>query len=216
VLDLTRVLSKTEIRSILDWLHHRRRRGPNVEVNKTIFRLSCCCGLRCIELVGLNMGDVILAGERPYLRIRKEITKGKRNVCPSNPTGKDMRRARKVPLYWDSGTLADITAYKALRANVVGNDLHAPFLAKGTEGGGQRLTRVNASRRWRSLMRTVLGAERARHLGVHAGRHTFPSMASIAGRSLAECMHALGHTNPATTARYLHAFESETAVDVFA
>lgn len=215
MLDLTRVLSKAEIATILSWLHHRRRRGPNVEINRTIFRLSCCCGLRCMELVALNMGDVVLSGERPFLRICKTATKGKHNISYSNPTGKDYRKARKVPLWWDAGTLADITAYKALRTPRAGGDLDAPFLVRGATGGGKRLTKDGAAKRWRSLMRTVLGTERARELGIHCGRHSFPSHASVAGRSLMEIVNAMGHTNPATTAKYLHAFESERAVDVF-
>jgi hypothetical protein len=31
-----------------------------------------------------------------------------------------------------------------------------------------------------------------------------------------EIVNAMGHQNPATTAKYLHAFEAENAVDVFA
>jgi integrase len=108
MLDLTRVLSKQEITSVLTWLHHRRRRGPNVEINRTVFRLSCCCGLRCLELVSLNMGDTVTTGDRPYIRIRKTGTKGRHNISPSNPTGKDYRKARKVPLWWDAGTYADV------------------------------------------------------------------------------------------------------------
>jgi hypothetical protein len=30
-----------------------------------------------------------------------------------------------------------------------------------------------------------------------------------------EIVNAMGHQNPATTAKYLHAFEAEGAVDVF-
>jgi integrase len=215
-LDVTKILTRQEVRTVLAWLNHRRRRGPNVLVNRTIFRLSCCCGLRVCEIVGLNLGDVALGGPRPHIKIRKGNTKGRRFVSPSNPEGKDYRKARTVPLWWDAGTLVDLAAYKALRTQETGNDPQAAFVVGARQDARQRLTTDGASKRWRALMKVTLGEERARQLSIHCGRHSFQSHAAAAGRSVVEIMAAVGHTNPLTTARYLHVLEAERAVDVFA
>ena len=73
----------------------------NTQRNLVIFRLACCCGLRVSEISQLCLGDVVIDSPRPHLALRATTTKGK--------------RARRVPLWWDSGTLADVTAWLAVR-----------------------------------------------------------------------------------------------------
>ena len=63
---------------------------------------------------------------------------------------------------------------------------------------------------------SYLGPVRRRQLSIHCGRASFISHSLRAGRSVAEVMHAAGHTNPATTAAYMHALEREGVPDVFA
>jgi integrase len=71
--------------------------------NLILFRLAACCGLRVSEIAHLHMADVRTDGSRPHLRIRRAAAKG--------------HKARVVPLWWDAGTLAYITAWKVSRAN---------------------------------------------------------------------------------------------------
>lgn len=216
----TKVMLRHEVRDVLDYLHVRARgkrttpknvKGLN-RTNLTIFRLSACCGLRGVEICGLTLDSILLKSARPCIFVSKTITKGRRRVSPTNPDGKDFRRARKVPLWWDAGTLADLAAHKEFRRQqgAVGND---PFV---TDKYLRKFSSpVYVGRRWRRIIRNVLGPERASQVTLHGGRHTFPSHAIHARRELLEVREAMGHRNHATTALYLHAFESEDAVDIF-
>ncbi len=60
------------------------------------FRLTTCCGLRVSEIVGLTLANVKTEGKRPHIYIPKTIGKG--------------GKARRVPLWWDQSTLADLRA----------------------------------------------------------------------------------------------------------
>lgn len=210
-----KILTREEVAAVLNSLRFRLGRYPNKRLNLTIFRLSCCCGLRVGEIVGLNVGDFILQGQRPVLEIRKEITKGKHNVTPSNPTGKDQRKARRVPLWWDAGTLNDIRAWCELRlSRGAGRD--DPFLVSGAKSGNvRRLLRSCAQKRWHTAIK-VLGPERARQLSIHCGRHSFCSHSLWAGRSVVEVKNAAGHASLTTTSRYTHLLDRECVPDVFA
>ena len=66
-----------------------------------MFRLAACCGLRASEIAGLILADVQVDNSRPSIRVRREIGKG--------------HKARKVPLTWDAGTLADLVEWKRFR-----------------------------------------------------------------------------------------------------
>jgi integrase len=214
MVDPAKIMSRFEVRDILRYFHSKKKLAPAMarsRTNLTIFRLSACCGLRSIEISRLNMDDVLLNTSRPVIHIKKTGTKGRHNVCPSNPEGKDYRSSRKVPLHWDAGTLADLKAHKEMR------------LAQGAKGDdpfvlghrGQRLNQDKISLRWRKLVRRVLGRERASQVTLHSGRHTFPSHALHAGRRLKEVASAMGHKNSKTTDVYLHVLESDNVADVF-
>jgi len=98
--DASRILSPKELHDVLHALH-RKRRSVTTRMKTAIVRLSCCCGLRVSEIAGLRIDDIRLSGHHPHVRVRREIAKG--------------RKARKVPLNWDAGTLADLTAWQAER-----------------------------------------------------------------------------------------------------
>ena len=100
-LDPTRLLSRRELTTVLADLATRSRRSANDRRNRIVVRLACCCGLRVSEIASLQLDDVVIEVHRPHLRLRREITKG--------------RRARCVPLWWDAGTLEDLAAWKAER-----------------------------------------------------------------------------------------------------
>src|SRR5271166_5518091 len=100
-IDGTKILLRHELAAALDDLRQKSERSASARLNRTIFRLACCCGLRVSEIAGLQIGDLQLAGPRPHLRIRAQIAKG--------------GRGRRVALWWDAGTLADINAWHAER-----------------------------------------------------------------------------------------------------
>jgi site-specific recombinase XerD len=108
-----------------------------------------------------------------------------------------------VPLRWDSGTLADVTAWVATRReqDARGGD---PFVCSVQANRfGEALQRAAIWRRFLSACKT-LGLARLRTITIHHGRHTFISHALACGRTLAEVRIAAGHTNLAVTSIYLH------------
>ena len=188
-IDQLKILTRGEITAVLADLRRRGRRSPNARVNLIIFRLACCCGLRVTEIASLRLDDVRLASERPHLRIRKETAKG--------------GRGRRVPLWWDAGTLEDIAAWKRRRL-ADGATPGDPFVTtRQMAQHAKPFSRFTLRRRFRTACK-VLGLERLEDLTIHHGRHTFVSLALAGGRTLADVRDAAGHGNVATTSAYLH------------
>ena len=188
-LDPTRLLSRRELTTVLADLANRSRRSANDRRNRIVVRLACCCGLRVSEIAGLQLDDVAIEVQRPHLRLRREITKG--------------RRARCVPLWWDAGTLDDLAAWKQerLEQGACGRD---PFVCSvQSHRLGRPLQRAALRRRFLTACK-VLGLARLRTLTIHHGRHTFVSHALAGGRTLAEVRAAAGHVSLLTTSVYLH------------
>ena len=203
-MDASKILLRSEIVTVLGHLKRQKRwRSVTMIQNLVIFRLSCCCGLRVKEICGLNLGDFVVDGPRPVIRIRKAITKGR----------PEKRRARLVPLWWDAGTREDIADWLRLRASQ-GASSDSPFVCSQKLQSHQRLKVKAAQKRWETALR-VLGAERVKQLSIHCGRHSFCSHALRAGRTLAEVRDAAGHANIATTSIYLHVLGDEHCPDVF-
>lgn len=195
-MDVSRILSADEIQHVLADL--KASRVKSGQLHLAIFRLSCCCGLRRKEISGANIGDLILAGPRPVLRVRKETTKGR--------DGK--RKARQVPLWWDAGTMDDLRAWRDLRLQQSGGDERQPLVCSVRAGyAGQRLTAKKIAAQWSCFIADSLGDERAKQLRIHSGRRSFISHALARGRGLAEVRDAVGHGNVATTNLYLYALE---------
>ena len=112
-LDATKVLTRKELRTVLAELQRKAPRSPNTWLNLIVFRLATCCGLRASEIARLRLSDVRVQGARPHLQIRVGAAKG--------------GRSRNVPLWWDAGTLVDITEWKAQRLKT-GADVEEPFV----------------------------------------------------------------------------------------
>lgn len=203
-MDGSKILSRSEVAAVLADLERRGKRSLNSRLNLIVFRLSCCCGLRAKEIVGLDMGDVAVSSPRSAIRVRKEITKGQ--------DGK--RRSRIVPLWWDAGTAADIAAWKQFRLDS-GAGKDDPFLCQQQPGHtGKRINESLAAKRWRTAIKT-LGTARAKQLSIHCGRHSYCTHALFVGRSLAEVRDAAGHRNISTTSIYLHYLERPGIPDLF-
>jgi integrase len=192
--DASQILSRQELAAVLKDLKRRARRLPNVQMNLAIVRLACCCGLRAGEIGGLTLGDVRVGIARPHLLIRAEHAK--------------LKRPRRVPLWWDAGTLADLSAWLDYREGQ-GARRDDPFVCSlQTATFGQPLNRHVLRRRFHTACR-VLGWERLRSLTIHHGRHTFISHALAGGRTLAEVRAAAGHASLLTTSVYLHVVVDE-------
>ena len=99
--DATRILTRQELAAVLQSLGRQARRTESARMNLAIVRLACCCGLRASEIAGLTMDDVVLVTGRPHLRVRAGVAK-----C---------QKARRVPLWWDAGTLRDLAQWRAGR-----------------------------------------------------------------------------------------------------
>jgi integrase len=137
----------------------------------------------------LQLADVRVELPRPHLRIRVGASKG--------------GRSRTAPLWWDSGTLADIADWRADRiAN--GAEQTQPFVVSlKADRRDKQFSRHTLRKRFRTACR-ILGRDRLANLTIHHGRHTFISHALAGGRTLAEVRDAVGHGNVSITSRYLH------------
>ncbi|MBX3411860.1 MAG: site-specific integrase [Pirellulales bacterium] len=187
-IDRVKILTKAEIGAVLADLR-RKRRSTSTRLNHVVFRLSCCLGCRVSEIRGLSMANVKLEGNRPHVYIPGSIAK--------------RGKARRIPCWWDQGTLATLRAWKAERA-AQGATSSDPFIASPSKHRrGQRLSVRTLQARWRTAIK-CLGPERVSVLSIHSGRHSFVSHSLNGGRSLAEARDAAGHASASVTSLYLH------------
>lgn len=200
-IDPLKILTRNEIASVIADLK-RKRRSVNTRQNLVIFRLATCCGLRVSEIVGLKVGNVRLNSQRPHIEVPAAIAK--------------RHKARKVPLWWDAATLADLHQWKQERC-AQGAKAGDPFVCSLANGKNSRTGQAslgkplidrNAQSRFKTAIR-CLGAERVELLSIHGGRHSFVSHALAGGRTLAEIRDSAGHANVSTTSIYLHTVRNE-------
>jgi len=201
-IDQTKILSRSEISSVLADLKRRSRRSVNSQMNLAVFRLATCCGLRVSEISELKLQNVRVGIEKPYIYLPKTITKGK--------------KSRRIPLWWDEGTLNDLNTWKNIRKEqgAKATDYFVCAMSKSTFGN--KLDPRNLRNRFISSCR-ILGKERQKHLTIHHGRHSFISHSLAGGRSLAEVRDGAGHSNISITSVYAHVVnEDEGNGDLFA
>lgn len=209
-----RVLSKDEIGRVVKYHTRtkRRKESPIVQLRFAVFRLSCCCGLRCKEICGVTLGDFFFESAAPFIRIRKDITKGHRKVGAEEVT----RKPRKVSMRVSDATRHDLKRWYDFRMKQSGGDISAPFIAgQKAVNLGKPLNRHLVASIWKTAIR-VLGVDRVREVSIHAGRHTAISHLVRAGVSLAFVRDWAGHRSIATTSHYIHSFDEESLTgDVF-
>ena len=145
IVDRSKILQRDEIARILTDLRRKARRSVNTRMNLAIFRLAACCGLRASEIAGLTLADVQVDNSRPSIRIRREIGKG--------------HKARKVPLTWDAGTLADLVEWKRFRREQGAADDDLFVCSQHCDSLGNPLDRRNLRKRFKACCK-VLGRER--------------------------------------------------------
>jgi integrase/recombinase XerD len=187
-IEQTQILTRGELARVLAEGKKRAQQSDNAWRNLVIARLACCCGLRVSEIAALRIEDVAVGVARSHLRLRCGTKGG---------------RPRLVPLWWDVGTLTDLTEWKSERLRQGGRGSDAFICSVQAHRRGRPLKRHGIRRRFLSAC-WVLGAERVRTLTIHHGRHSFVSHALAGGRSLAEVRAAAGHSNVAMTSAYLH------------
>jgi integrase/recombinase XerD len=196
VVDATKILTRRELAAVLKALSETSR-SKQTWSNLILVRLACCCGLRVSEIAGLQVGDVRTEVSRPHLRIRRGASKG--------------GKPRMVPLWWDSGTLADLRLWRVERVQQ-GASLDQPFLPSvRARAGTEPLSRHTLRKRFQTACK-VLGQDRLATLTIHHGRHTFISHALAGSRTLAEVRDAAGHANVSITSAYLHVAVEDDAV----
>ena len=93
--DPTKILTRTELAAELADLARKAARSRSTRMNLVIFRLACCSGLRASEIAALQVTDVRIDIPRPHIKIGASASKG--------------GYPRIVPLWWNAGTLEDIT-----------------------------------------------------------------------------------------------------------
>jgi len=199
-INAAKILTQGEIDLVLTDLSRRSRRSEQAFVNKVLFRLATFAGLRVSELIGLQIADVVLSVEKPYVRVRREIAK--------------LKKARMVPL-WSEATIGDLRIWKS-RREAQGAGATGPLLCSlHADSFGNRIDRVGARRRFKTACR-ALGTERVRSITTHTGRHTFVSLSLHRGIPLAHVRSSAGHSSIATTNLYTHLFaegESRFSID---
>lgn len=198
MLDTIKILTKPELQAVLSENQRLGKRSANTRRNGIIFRLAACCGMRVGEISKVTLGDFQLDSNRPYIQIRSSIAK--------------RRHARRIPLWWDGGTLNALRAWKAERIANGAND-SSPFVCHKS---GKPLSVRNIQYRFKTAIR-VLGGERQEFLSIHCGRHSFCSHALAGGRTLPEVRDAAGHKDISVTSIYLHSLDNgETIGNLFA
>jgi integrase len=188
--DEFKILTRQELATVLEDLARQTPHSAGNRMNRVIFRLACCCGLRVSEIAALRLADVCVGTSRPHLRLGTEGAKG--------------GKARVVPLWWDAGTLTDVAVWKREReGHPDARPTDRLVCCLWPSRFGQRLIRHTIRERFRTACKS-LGRERLRTLTIHHGRHTFISHALAGGRTLAEVRAAAGHSSLVTTSVYLH------------
>jgi site-specific recombinase XerD len=170
---LPRTLGPDEVRTLLERIPVG---GPLQSRDRALFELAYSCGLRCAEILTLDLGDVDFEGER----IRVEGKGGKTRFVPvGEPAQQALARYLQV----------------ARPALANGDDEPALFLSRR----GRRLSPSDVRRR---LQRWVREAALAGRVSPHALRHSFATHLLEGGADLRSIQELLGHSSVSTTQIY--------------
>jgi site-specific recombinase XerD len=176
---LPRTLSREEVEALLD-------RIPAIEPldcrDRAMFEITYSCGLRCEEIVSLDVDALDFESE--VLRVT-----GKGNKTRLVPVGEPAQRALERYLATARPVLADAGGARALGAE------RALFLSRR----GRRLSASDVRRR---LARWVREAAIAGGVSPHALRHSFATHLLEGGADLRSIQELLGHASVSTTQIY--------------
>jgi integrase len=177
-----RALAREELGMLLGLLPARWR---------LLFRFLAVTGLRISELIALEWRHLVLDGERPHVRVRRAIVRGKLGQVKSRHGKRDvplpfelvseLRRHRQAS-EWPDGPVFPSTTGTALEPG----NLRRRVLAPVTEEAGVP---------W---------------CGLHTFRHTCASLLFARGRNAVQVQHWLGHHSPAfTLSTYVHLLDED-------
>jgi tyrosine recombinase XerC len=170
---LPQVLSAEQLRSLLERIPART---PLERRDRAMLELAYSCGLRCEEIVGLDLGSMDFESER--LRVLGKG--GKERLLP---VGEPAQRALRGYLEKARHALATDPREQAL------------FLSKS----GRRLSNSDVTRRLRLWVRQ---ASLAAGISPHSLRHSFATHLLEGGADLRTIQELLGHASISTTQVY--------------
>jgi len=171
-------LTDQEIKKVLSsfWVD-----DPFYARNKAIVVFALNTGLRVSELIGLNVGDVLNGHIKKELRVRKEITKGKRErIVPLN------EKARQA-----INELLDFNEEKGY-----------PLEKDNPLFVSRRGTRITSRQVENIIKRLREDSEIDISMTPHTLRHSFATKLRKKGADLRVIQTLLGHKNLATTQIY--------------
>jgi integrase/recombinase XerD len=173
---LPKPLTVQEIDELLE--QPARRNTPEGKRDRAMLELMYATGLRVTELVSLDVQDVQLDGEKPYVRL---IGKG--------------NRERQIPLL--EQPVQEVSDYiRFARTRLVGErDETALFVNRR----GERLTRQGF---WLILKGYALEAGIRGRVTPHTLRHSFATHMLRGGMDIHKVQELLGHANISTTQVY--------------
>ena len=170
---LPRVLTAAEVRELLDRLPAGK---PLERRDRAMLEVAYSCGLRCSELVGLDLDSVDFESET--IRVR-----GKGGQERVVPLGEPAQRA--------------LTAYlQRARTALISDPAERALLVSKS---GRRLSPSDVTRR---LGRWVQEAAIAGRVSPHALRHSFATHMLEGGADLRSIQELLGHASISTTQIY--------------
>ncbi len=173
---LPKPLSVQEIDELLE--QPSRRNTPEAKRDRAMLELMYATGLRVTELVSLDLNDVQIDGEKPYVRLL-----GKGN------------RERQVPLL--DQPVQELSEYIRLaRLRLVGERNETALFVNRR---GERLTRQGF---WLILKGYAADAGIRGHVTPHTLRHSFATHMLRGGMDIHKVQELLGHANISTTQVY--------------
>ena len=173
---LPKPLTVQEIDELLE--QPSRRNTPEAKRDRAMLEIMYATGLRVTELVSLDLTDVQLEGEKPYVRL---IGKG--------------NRERQIPLL--DQPVQELSEYiRFARTRLVGErDETALFVNRR----GERLTRQGF---WLILKGYATEAGILGRVTPHTLRHSFATHMLRGGMDIHKVQELLGHANISTTQVY--------------
>lgn len=157
-----------------------------------IVNLALRCGLRTIEIVRANVGDITLRGGKRILWVQ-----GK---------GHDTKDDFVV---LTEKAYEPIREYLSTRPKAKTNE--PLFSSDSHRNTGERLTTRTISGLIKGGLKSI-GLD-SREYSAHSLRHTTATMILKKGGSLLDAQHVLRHTNPATTQIYLESIKNEMRLE---
>ncbi len=173
---LPKPLTVQEVDELLE--QPARRATPEAKRDRAMLELMYATGLRVTELVSLDMQDVQLEGEKPYVRL---IGKG--------------NRERQIPLL--EQPVQEVREYiQTARTRLVGDRKETALFVNRR---GERLTRQGF---WLILKGYASDAGIRGRVTPHTLRHSFATHMLRGGMDIHKVQELLGHANISTTQVY--------------